>query len=224
MNPFHLNASATVGASGSGTIRVGQSVTDSALLAMTGTLSVGPAGGVTLAGAGATVRASAITIAAGGSIEGSGTLSGDGGGNHTVMLANIVNDGTLGAAGGSLLVYGSVAGIGQLNAGNDTSLTLQAAIGRGQTVLFAHDSTVTLNDIGAFGGTIDGFGPGDTIAIGGLPYSASGTATLQADNVLEINEGNQAFRLQFDPPQDFSNNAFRLDRPRSRVGGTIHRR
>ncbi len=190
MNPFHLDASATVGASGSGTIRVGQSVTDSALLAMTGTLSVGPAGGVTLAGAGATVRASAIAI----------------------------------AAGGSLLVYGPVAGIGQLDAGSDTSLTLQAAIGPGQTVLFAHDSMVMLNDIGAFGGTIDGFGPGDTIATGGLPYSASGTATLQADNVLEINEGNQAFRLQFDPPQDFSNNAFRLDRPRSRVGGTIHRR
>ena len=46
------------------------------------------------------VRASILDIAPGGSLSGAGTLSGLGGGNHTVMLASIDNEGSIMASGG----------------------------------------------------------------------------------------------------------------------------
>ncbi len=206
---------AGVGQAGVGSVTVGESAADTGLMAMTGSLAIGPAGSVTLGGPGAVVRASAITIAPGGSIEGSGTLSGDGGGDQTVLLSGIVNDGTIAASGGSLLVYGSVAGAGTLAAGTlaageGASLTLQAAIGPGQTVLFAQDAVTTLNDVGAFAGTIDGFAAADTIDIGSVPNSGSGTAQMGANNVLTVTEGSQTFHLHFDPTQSFANDIFQL--------------
>ncbi len=102
--------SAVGGAAGFGAVTVGESTDDTALFATTGTLSIGATGQVTLGGANATVRASTIDIAAGGLVSGAGTISGDGGGNDTVMLADIDNDGSIAAAGGNLLLYGSVMG------------------------------------------------------------------------------------------------------------------
>ena len=81
------------------------------LFALIGTLTVGGTGQVTLGGANATVRASAIDIAAGGVVSGAGTMSGDGGGNDTVTLADIDNDGAIAAVGGNLLLYGAVIGL-----------------------------------------------------------------------------------------------------------------
>jgi T5SS/PEP-CTERM-associated repeat protein len=72
------------GAAGAGEVTVGESADDTALFAMTGALSVGATGQLTLGGANATVRASAIDVAEGGFVSGAGTISGDGGGNDTV--------------------------------------------------------------------------------------------------------------------------------------------
>ena len=65
------------GAAGAGAVTVGESADDAASFAMTGALSIGATGLVTLGGANDTVRASAIDIAAGGLVSGAGTISGD---------------------------------------------------------------------------------------------------------------------------------------------------
>jgi O-antigen biosynthesis protein len=170
-----VDGSANVGgAAGSGSVAIGQSATDTGLLAMTGTLTIGPSGMVTLGGAGATVRAAAVTIDAnGGMLAGAGVVSGDGGGSGTVTLTSITNDGTI-TADGALLLYGSVTGAGTLAVANNAKLTLQAAVGPGQTLSFAGPNGVAeFNDVGAFNNndTITGFSGNDVLDL------ASTTAT-----------------------------------------------
>ena len=145
-------------------------------------MSVGTTGQVTLGGANATVRASAIDIAAGGLISGAGTISGDGGGNDTVMLADIDNEGAIAAAGGNLLLYGSVMGSGTLSVATGATLTLQAAVGAGQTLAFSPNARAVLNDARAFAGTITGFGPGDVLDIAGI----DATSATWSDGVLTL--------------------------------------
>jgi hypothetical protein len=170
-----VDGSANVGgAAVSGSVAIGQSATDTGLLAMTGTLTIGPSGMVTLGGAGATVRAAAVTIDAnGGMLAGAGVVSGDGGGSGTVTLTSITNDGTI-TADGALLLYGSVTGAGTLAVANNAKLTLQAAVGPGQTLSFAGPNGVAeFNDVGAFNNndTITGFSGNDVLDL------ASTTAT-----------------------------------------------
>jgi len=208
---LEVDGNTTVGQSGgTGTVTVGESAADTGLFAMTGTLAIGSAGTVTLGGPEALARASAVQVAAGGILDGAGTLSGVGGGNATVTLASITNDGTIAASNGTLLVYGSVAGTGTLQVTAGSSLTLQAAVAAGQTLAFGQNASVTLNDAGAFHGTIEGFSPGDTINIGSLPASATNMVAMAANNVLTITEGSQTYHLQFDPTQNFSNDTFAL--------------
>jgi T5SS/PEP-CTERM-associated repeat protein len=179
------------GAAGAGTVTVGESADDTASFAMTGTLSIGATGLVTLAGANATVRASAIDIAAGGLVLGAGTISGDGGGNDTVMLADIDNEGAIAAAGGNLLLYGSVMGSGALSATTGATLTVQAAVGAGQTLAFNPNARAVLNDARAFAGTITGFSPGDVLDIAGI----DATSASFYDGVLTLGTPLGAIRL-----------------------------
>ena len=109
-------------ARGTGQMIVGQGTDDGALFATNGTLAVGAHGQVTLGGTQATLRAANIDVAAGGSISGAGTVSGMGGGNNTVALTEIDNDGSIAAQGGNLLLYGAVSGSGTLGVGNDATL------------------------------------------------------------------------------------------------------
>ena len=96
------------GGAGTGQMIVGQGTDEGALFATNGTLDVGAHGQVTLGGTHATLRAANIDVAAGGSISGAGTVSGMGGGNKTVALTEIDNDGSITAEGGNLLLYGAV--------------------------------------------------------------------------------------------------------------------
>ena len=98
---------AHVGEAGAGAVTVGAGADHNALFAANGTLTVGAAGQVTLGGLDALVRAETFHIAQGGTVSGSGTLSGLGGGNKTVQLADIHNDGSIVANGGDLLLYGT---------------------------------------------------------------------------------------------------------------------
>jgi fibronectin-binding autotransporter adhesin len=170
------------GSSGTGQMIVGQGTDDGALFATNGTLDVGAHGQVTLGGTHATLRAANVDVAAGGSISGAGTVSGLGGGNKTVALTDIDNDGTITAVGGNLLLYGSVEGTGTLGVGNNATLTLQAAVEAGQTLTFAHNSKAVLNDVRAFHGTITGFGSDDVLDIAGVqatnPSYGNGVLTL----------------------------------------------
>ncbi|HZB55936.1 MAG TPA: hypothetical protein VE527_20055, partial [Reyranella sp.] len=168
--------------SGAGQMIVGQGTDDGALFATNGTLAVGAHGQVTLGGTQATLRAANIDVAAGGSISGAGTVSGMGGGNNTVALTDIDNDGSVTAQGGNLLLYGAVSGSGTLGVGNDATLTLQAAVEASQTLTFGNNSKAVLNDVRAFHGTITGFGPDDVLDIAGVqatnPSWGGGVLTL----------------------------------------------
>jgi hypothetical protein len=175
------NSAAASGAA-TGTITVGASADDIALFSLLGTLSVGRSGQVALGGSHATVRASAIDIAQGGAIAGAGTLSGLGGGNRTVTLASIDNEGSILASGGNLLVYGDIHGTGTLLIDANSQMTLQAAVGSGQMLAFGHNSTAVLNDARAFAGTITGFGSDDLIELA----NTQATGASWANGVLTI--------------------------------------
>ncbi|GEP58585.1 beta strand repeat-containing protein [Reyranella soli] len=174
---------ATVGGgTGAGQMIVSGGSDDGALFATNGTLDVGAHGQVTLGGNHAILRAADIEVAAGGSISGTGTVSGLGGGNHTVALTQIDNDGAITAQDGNLLLYGAVEGSGTLGIGNNAILTLQAAVESTQALTFGNNSKLVLNDALAFHGTITGFGPDDLIDISGLqasnPRYVEGVLTL----------------------------------------------
>jgi T5SS/PEP-CTERM-associated repeat protein len=170
------------GSSGTGQMIVGQGTDDGALFATNGALAVGAHGQVTLGGTQATLRAANIDVAAGGSISGAGTVSGMGGGNNTVALTDIDNNGAITAEGGNLLLYGSVEGTGTLGVGNNATLTLQGAVESSQTLTFGNNSKAVLNDVRAFHGTITGFGPDDVLDIAGVqatnPSWGGGVLTL----------------------------------------------
>jgi T5SS/PEP-CTERM-associated repeat protein len=161
------------GAAGAGLVAVGGSAGDTASFAITGTLAIGGTGQIILGGANATVRGSVIDIDAGGFVSGAGTISGDGGGNDTVALASIDNDGLIAASGGNLLLYGGVAGSGTLSASTGATLTLQAAVGARQTLAFNPNARAVLNDARAFAGTITGFGSGDVLDIAGTQATSA---------------------------------------------------
>jgi len=167
---------------GIGQVIVGQGADEGAVFAMNSALAVGSHGAVTLGGAHATLRAANIDIAQGGAISGTGTVSGLGGGNKTVALTQIDNDGSITAAGGNLLLYGAVEGTGTLGIGNNATLTLQAAVEATQTLTFGNNSKAVLNDVRAFHGTITGFGSDDVLDLAGIqatnPSYGGGVLTL----------------------------------------------
>ena len=181
------------GAAGAGQVTVGESASDTALFALIGTLAIGGTGQVTLGGANATLRGSVIDIASGGLLSGAGTLSGDAGGNNTVALASIDNEGSIAASGGNLLLYGGVGGTGTLSVASGATLTLQAAVGAGQRLAFSPNARAVLNDPRAFAGTITGFGAGDVLDVAGTEL----TSPTWSDGVLTLDTAFGAIRLNF---------------------------
>jgi T5SS/PEP-CTERM-associated repeat protein len=167
---------------GTAQVTVGESAGDTALFGVDGTLGVNAHGHVTLSGSNATIHADAIAVAAGGTISGAGTLSGEVGGNHTVALATLSNDGSIAAEGGTLLVYGNVEGSGQLSIGDNATMTLQAHVGGNETLSFGANAEAILDDPHNFAGTIANFDTGDTLKLAGLqasnPVFANGVLTL----------------------------------------------
>ena len=178
-----VNGNAVVGGgAGSADVVVGQAATDTALLAMSGTLAIGESGRVSLGGAQDTIRAGAIMVGGGDLLSGAGTISGDGGGNNTVVLTNIVNAGTIEATGGSLLVYGSVVGTGRIAVDAGATITMQATVGSGQTIAFSPTAHGVLNDVSGFAGTITGFAKGNILDLA----STAGTAATWSPGTLAI--------------------------------------
>ena len=190
------------GAAGAGQVTVGESADDTALFALIGTLTIGGTGQVTLGGANSTLRGSVIDIASGGLVSGAGTISGGAGGNHTVSLASIDNDGSIAANGGNLLLYGGVTGTGTLSVGTGATMTLQAAVGSGQALAFGTNARAVLNDARAFAGTITGFGSDDVLDVAG---TEAGSATW-SDGVLTLDTAFGAIFLRF--AGTYASNAF----------------
>jgi hypothetical protein len=202
----------TVGGEGVGDVAVGQSADDTASFALTGSLAVDTTGHVSLSGSHATLRASEFDVAVGGTVSGAGTLSGLRGGNDTVKLASIDNDGSIMADGGNLLLYGTVTGTGVLLVSSDSTLTLQAAVGQEQIVAFSPNAHVVLNDPTAFEGTIAGFGKGDVLELA----SIDATSATFANHALTLDTATGPLVLNF--AENYSANAFTVQS--DGLGGT----
>jgi T5SS/PEP-CTERM-associated repeat protein len=199
---------------GVGTVTVGESADDVALFALMGTLGIEATGSVALGGANATLRASSIDIDEGGVVSGAGTVSGMLGGTKTVGLAGIDNDGAIDAVGGSLLLYGRVTGSGMLSVGSGATMTLQAAVGSGETLAFAANAKVVLNDPRAFSATIQGFGSGDTLELA----STHATSATWSNGLLTLN-GDPFGPILLRVAGNFSADAFSVQS--DGLGGTL---
>jgi hypothetical protein len=154
-------------------------------------LAIGETGRVSLGGVHDTIRAGAITIGVGDLLSGAGTISGVGGGNNTVLLTNIVNDGTIEATGGSLLVYGSVVGTGEIAVETGATIIMQATVDAGQTMAFSPTAHAMLNDVSAFAGTITGFAKGNILDLAstvgtGAVWSAGTLAIVTATGTIDL--------------------------------------
>jgi T5SS/PEP-CTERM-associated repeat protein len=186
----------TVGSAG--VVTLGGSAGDDALLAMTVSLTVNSGGIVSLGEADATIRAPVIDVDSGGVISGLGTLSGDLGGNQTTTSADIVNDGTIEARGGDLLVYGNITGNGTLSIASGATMTLEGAVASGETVQFSPHATLVIADPGAFHGVISGFDASDTLVIGG--EQATGVTWSGGTMTIDLPSG----ALQYSVSGDYS--------------------
>ena len=126
----------------------------------------------------------ALTVDAGSTLSGQGDADG---------YANVVNNGTIAAAGGTLLV-GALSGQGHLSIGSGAVLMLNGTTGAGQTVAFAGEAaTLALaTEFDEPQGTITGFAPGDGIDLLGSPISAATYAATGANlGVLTLFYGSQ---------------------------------
>jgi hypothetical protein len=141
----------------------------------TGTIEIGASGGA---------RPGALTIDAGALLTGAGDAG---------AYGPIVNNGTINAAGGDLLI-GATTGQGLLTIQSGAALTLNGATGAGQSVVFV-GSQATLAIATEFDqpqGAITGFAPGDAIDMLGDPISsATYKSTGNNSGFLTLYYGNQ---------------------------------
>jgi fibronectin-binding autotransporter adhesin len=146
-------------------------------------LYVDPTGSIEIGGTGG-ARPGALTIDAGAALTGTGTAN---------AYGMIVNNGTITAAGGDLLI-GATTGQGLLAIQAGAALTLNGATGTGQAVLFA-GSQATLAIATEFDqpqGAITGFAPGDAIDMLGDQISAATyKSTGNNTGILTLFYGNQ---------------------------------
>ncbi len=182
--------SVQVGPAGTITLDVGGTLT-------AGSEHVDAGGQIVLAG-GTNDPPDAITIDAGGRISGYGSI-----------IGNIDNDGTLQAAGGTLVVSGALTGTGQITVAAGASLNFGGSVASGQTVAL-DGTTLMLADLSGFAGTITGLLTGDMIDLTTAGFSAGGSANLEANNVLQIVENGQTYDLQLGPTQSFTGENFQL--------------
>lgn len=61
-----------------------------------------------------------------------------------------------------------------------------------------------------FAGTIYGVARGDSLDLTNLPYTSTGSVTLQSNNVLHVTGNGTAYNVKLDPGQDFSATVFEL--------------
>ncbi|MBV9628264.1 MAG: Hint domain-containing protein [Xanthobacteraceae bacterium] len=119
-------------------------------------------------------------------------------------------------------VTSAVSGSGTIELGGlrGTTVSLGGVVASGVTVDFAGaGGTLQLKDSAEFHGTIDGFAPGDRIALADIPFDSTTSVSLQPGNVLEITfGGSNSATLQLDPSQSFAGEAFHVS---ALNGGTV---
>ncbi len=115
----------------------------------------------------------------------------------------LVNNGTI-IVDPSTLTVGALTGTGTLDIDTGSSVTTTGTVSSGQTITFIGSSgQLQINDLADFGGIIDGFGPGQTIAFGGGTTVSSGS--IVSGHTLHLSlSGGGSIDLQLDPAVDYS--------------------
>jgi T5SS/PEP-CTERM-associated repeat protein len=159
----------TVGGAGSGrlTIDAGSSV-DAA------SASVGASGVIGLAGG--TFSASTLTLGAGATLSGSGTV-----------LGSIDDNGVI-AATGLLTLSGAVGGTGSLRIGAGATLDVSTTATGDAIAFLGGTGVLVARQAGTIGAAISGYGVGDTIDLRSLTFAPGATATIAA-GVLTVASG-----------------------------------
>ncbi len=115
----------------------------------------------------------------------------------------VVNNGTI-IVDPSTLTVGALRGTGTLDIDTGSSVTTTGSVSSGQTIAFIGTSgQLQINDLADFGGTIKGFGQGETIAFGGGTTVSSGS--IVSGHTLHLSlSGGGSIDLQLDPAVDYS--------------------
>ncbi len=95
-------------------------------------------------------------------------------------------------------------------AGGSLRLADGASLGGTPVTFVGPGGTLTIGGTAMPGNAIDGFEVGDTIDLADVGYDSSGTAPLEAGNVLQVLESGQTYDLDFDPSQNFIGYGFAL--------------
>ncbi len=138
--------------------------------------------------------------------------------------ASLTGSGALIVEGnGTLVMSGGDAFRGNVTiSGGTLELSSATAIGSGP-ITFASQSSGSVETLQVDSSTmptniISGFAVGDRIDLLGVTFSSGGGAVLGAGNVVTVTEGGQTYSLDFDPAQNFVNEAFTVSADGS--GGT----
>ncbi len=138
-------------------------------------------GGLMFLSAGSLSATGGLTVKSGGTLEGSSSTFG----------SPIVNNGTVLAAGGVLLLQGSVSGSGVLGFDSGAHGTLEIAGTTGNPVLMAGTTTLQLDSPSNYTGTVSA-GGSDTIILQGI---TADSAVLNGSTLSVKNGGTQVYAL-----------------------------
>jgi hypothetical protein len=166
---------ATIGAQGSLSLQNGATLSVASAFKVDGELNL----------AGSSFTSANVTIDAGGTLDGHGTV-----------LGAVANAGTIDASGGTLSITQGVTGTGAAEIENNATLSFGANVAAGQTVTFeGAKGTLALGNAGGFAGTIAGFAPGNAIDLINTTASAV-TYNAGADTLTVKNKGTVIATLQ----------------------------
>ncbi len=219
----------------------GSSMTIGGTLTNTGTVTIGNAAmtAPTTVTATGLVNSGTLSVQGGGKNQAVLQINGNGSDSGTISVNGnaALSAASLFIANGGSLLVGSGASVSGIVAGSAGRETVQS----GGTAIAPIISGGTLDLAGGgvsgsitFGsssgglvieqsasplGTIVNFTGGNTVDLRFLAFSSSGTATLGANNVLQISENGGSFALDFDPGQNFAGKTFTLSADSS--GGTL---
>ena len=141
-----------------------------------GTLALVDNGLIELAGG--TFKEGSLTVGAGGTFTGHGTLA----------APKLINQGSVEAGGGTLDVTGVVTGTGSFDIGAGARLEFASSVASGILVdLAGSSSTLALDTPLSFKGTVAGFGTGDTIDLVGT--TATSLVYVATSNKLFVRNG-----------------------------------
>jgi DNA-binding CsgD family transcriptional regulator len=121
----------------------------------------------------ATGSKAALTINTGAnSIRNSGLIEATGAAGVT-LAGTLINNGTLAASAGTLLVEGALSGTGSATISGGATLDLGARVTTGQAIVFAQGATGTLrlDQAPGFAGTVAGLAAGDAIDLASFQFA-----------------------------------------------------